>query len=478
MSESNNNIPMRITQLEEVTEYPEGSCIPIAKAGSGTFKVKADVPTIYENENIQPFLDQINLYNGKTFVYGGWSGTPFTLDANHNKITAVIKCKPNTQYWIVRSPSSDSFGRIGTSEEFPKAGTVVTQLVDIGALQKYSVTTGADAQYLLFYYTYNALDEHIQITDYETTTFNQTTYPVLEDAIYTKQEVENLIPQPQEAKKCKVKKTGNKLDIYIPSKISSKYIHFAYERVISPSINFDQWKVMDTNVCDSSLNVLFDLYGTSNNVEWEGVVEERGASDFIGGYHGDETNTMLSVMIDGKEINLSSDFSVTDCEEIFIVNKSIVNSCNAPTNQLFTRYKVSTWNKDKYTIRNRWIALKDNIDLDIVYLTMFSLPIVKGDYTIATSGRYDDKYIIQDPREAAVSGSCLYPSTYAKTVEFWGNSFYGRCKAIYDSYANYTCICDRFQTNIFKGYWKQHNHGIIMNTNDELNGLSEYEFLF
>lgn len=45
MSETNNNTPMRITQLEEAAEYPEGSYIPIAKAGYGTKKINSAVPT-------------------------------------------------------------------------------------------------------------------------------------------------------------------------------------------------------------------------------------------------------------------------------------------------------------------------------------------------------------------------------------------------------------------------------------------------
>ena len=45
MSESNNNIPMRITQLEEATSYPEDSYIPMAKAGYGTKKINTKVLT-------------------------------------------------------------------------------------------------------------------------------------------------------------------------------------------------------------------------------------------------------------------------------------------------------------------------------------------------------------------------------------------------------------------------------------------------
>lgn len=55
MSESNNNIPMRITQLEEATSYPEGAYLPIAKAGYGTKKISCDIedPATYAlHENI------------------------------------------------------------------------------------------------------------------------------------------------------------------------------------------------------------------------------------------------------------------------------------------------------------------------------------------------------------------------------------------------------------------------------------------
>lgn len=42
MSESNNNTPMRITQLEEAESYDDGMYYPVAKAGSGTKKILAN----------------------------------------------------------------------------------------------------------------------------------------------------------------------------------------------------------------------------------------------------------------------------------------------------------------------------------------------------------------------------------------------------------------------------------------------------
>lgn len=54
MSESNNNIPMRITQLEEATAYEDGMVFAVSKAGSGTKKIdtslKADQKSVSFNQ--------------------------------------------------------------------------------------------------------------------------------------------------------------------------------------------------------------------------------------------------------------------------------------------------------------------------------------------------------------------------------------------------------------------------------------------
>lgn len=75
MSESNNNTPMRITQLDEATEYPEGAFYPIAKAGWGTKKIPANLATPEDNY----IKDSIG-FNGLKFsvVSGGTHSS--TLD--------------------------------------------------------------------------------------------------------------------------------------------------------------------------------------------------------------------------------------------------------------------------------------------------------------------------------------------------------------------------------------------------------------
>ena len=52
MSESNNNTPMRITQLEEATAYEDGMYYAVAKAGGGTKKIDTSVPNLADKKII------------------------------------------------------------------------------------------------------------------------------------------------------------------------------------------------------------------------------------------------------------------------------------------------------------------------------------------------------------------------------------------------------------------------------------------
>lgn len=511
VSQAETDIDTQTARIDSIASLPSGSTSGDAElmdirvkadgttANSAGTAVREQIDAINAKNNEIVSFTTNNFFNGDFFYFGLNSTThKIENDETHQKKSAVINCKANTTYSFIREVTDSGFGRIAVftkSKNELANGDQPTQFFELGGISNYTFTTDSTAKSIALYTTYSGATPLIQAVEGEQDEFTVDSYedtvnkyiPNMLDA-YTKSEtdskinsiIDSRIPTTTE-RKVKWKKSGNAIDIYMPSKISNRYIHFSYQRVINQSINFDQWKVMDTDICDSSLDVLFNLYASSNNVEWEGVVKEYDTSDFIGGYHGDENNVYLSVMVDGKPIDTSDDYPISECEEIMIVNKSIVNRCDTPADELFTRYKISTWNKEKYTVRNRWITIADSVNLSLVYMTMFSLPIAKGQYDIASNGRYDDKYIIQSSTGEAVPESCLYNSSYAKTVEFWGGDFYGKCTAKYESYSEYICFCDRSQSNIFKGYWRLGYTGgpyKTYNKNDEINGISEYEFMF
>ena len=80
MSELNNNVPMRITQLEEATAYEEGMFYAIAKAGGRTKKIAQDVPNkafdriVEEWDSLDLFLYKKNTYINNSGVETALSG--------------------------------------------------------------------------------------------------------------------------------------------------------------------------------------------------------------------------------------------------------------------------------------------------------------------------------------------------------------------------------------------------------------------
>ena len=84
MSESNNNVPIPITQLQEATAYEDGMYYAVAKAGHGTWKIKASlinnrIKTLEENYNIMAGLNKLcpdEIILNKSFVNGVWADSP------------------------------------------------------------------------------------------------------------------------------------------------------------------------------------------------------------------------------------------------------------------------------------------------------------------------------------------------------------------------------------------------------------------
>jgi hypothetical protein len=67
MSESYNNVPIKITELQEATSYEEGMYFPVSKTGGGTFKIKVTTPSISPQiqAKISYFKDYLDVKTGK-----------------------------------------------------------------------------------------------------------------------------------------------------------------------------------------------------------------------------------------------------------------------------------------------------------------------------------------------------------------------------------------------------------------------------
>ncbi len=111
------------------------------------------------------------------------------------------------------------------------------------------------------------------------------------------------------------------------------------------------------------------------NSDSDGVVKIKDEDDFIGGYHGDETQTAFRLFIDGVEYSEVSAFTDLDFNELVIYCESEIYHCNTsgtPDVMAFKRNKIITFNKDGYSVSNYWVAQED-LTITKAYMGMLSI---------------------------------------------------------------------------------------------------------
>lgn len=111
------------------------------------------------------------------------------------------------------------------------------------------------------------------------------------------------------------------------------------------------------------------------NSDSDGVVKIKDEDDFIGGYHGDETQTSFRLFVDGIEYSESSEFTNLNFDELVLYCESDVYHCNTsetPDVVAFKRNKIITFNKEGYSVSNYWIA-QEALTLIRAYMGMLSV---------------------------------------------------------------------------------------------------------
>ena len=120
MSESNNNIPMRITQLEEATAYEDGMYYAVAKAGSGTKKIPCNLLNAEETalknsvDNLNSLMTEVasggaNLFDTSSATNGYLKSDGTVTPAGNWKTSDFIEVEENHCYYIFTSSDRTSF---------------------------------------------------------------------------------------------------------------------------------------------------------------------------------------------------------------------------------------------------------------------------------------------------------------------------------------------------------------------------------
>ena len=171
-----------------------------------------------------------------------------------------------------------------------------------------------------------------------------------------------------------------------------KYIVQEYN---NNSIRAHLWRTNACYIDDNGTDVT--LWEGSDS---DGVVGIQGEDDFIGGYHGDETQTVFKIFIDGVEYAINTTFENKPFHEIVLYATSNVYHCNTsstPDAVAFIRNKIIKFNKDGYTVENYWTA-QENLSVGVAYMGMLSVQKKVGntDTALITGYSANNDYLYMD----------------------------------------------------------------------------------
>ncbi len=314
-----------------------------------------------------------NLFDGnfQRIYLAGTTGSLILSDNEKGKL-AVVEVHPNTSYSVTLNITTTL--KVGSSSRVLKAGEPIDGGINVSmgtAAQQTVRTTGPNDRYLYVSVT-NPSTDHLDDSEVylkiiasdkavlpsENELYSASRYVPNGVDIYSREQVDSLVAGALNVQLLRVRKTGQDFYISIPCAKDGFFVRYAYRRVDSDKIHMHQWRLLTTDIVDRQEVVIFAL---DAQTEWEGAVLEEGAPDFVGGYHGNETNQSFSLFLDGRPVLAEGeDFSALG-REVRVISQSQLCRSGAPEVPLLLRWKSLVWNgvERVFTVENRWKALQD-----------------------------------------------------------------------------------------------------------------------
>lgn len=229
-------------------------------------------------------------------------------------------------------------------------------------------------------------------------------------------------------------------DVFVKGtkKTSNKYTMYKFQHINNPRVEMEYTDTANTRQ-DATLYRVKTAFIASRTDEFtftrgtqvlqEGEIEmairenrseitnNQSPGDFIGGFHGDEHLTSVSLKIDGKVIPLNKAGNYVG-KKIEFDQYSVVNRCNTPDEKLINHTK-------KYVVTKNGIDLNQTAEwigrakINVAYLTMFTIMRQPN----SNADRVTDymKFYWSDGTEAAYYDVSNYGyNTYLKTIEELG----------------------------------------------------------
>lgn len=211
----------------------------------------------------------------------------------------------------------------------------------------------------------------------------------------------------------RVSKTSTQITVNIGDKWRV-YIN----RYDSPSIRAYLWRLSECAVKDAS----GAYQRVWNSADVDGVVKLLNEDDFLGGLHGDETQTTVKFFVDGTEYNGSATFYNLKFDELLLYFESDVYHCNTsatPNAVAFKRRKIIRFCADGYSIENHWIA-QESLTVINAYMGMLTVHEYAQDGTTAMMKQFigNDNCVMRSPGDIIEANRRLTGTEY---ITAYGN---------------------------------------------------------
>ena len=307
------------------------------------------------------FLEETNknLFDGKflPFYISGPSNGIYKLVRSDLYKTLILEIEPDTTYTLLKDPTELEDGYYYTkiaSFTLPKEQLVNTNdymqdgSIGIGITNsdttRLKFTTGPNDKSIVITVA-KSQTPYVEVLKGEYTSFQDNSYErkyYYKDLdYYRKSEVDEKL---KSIATNTFIKNGEICDILLNGKVG-----YRLEHKITSGISLNTWMLTRGTVNEITLWSGSDI---------EAPIKEKGAADFIGGVHGDETFETVEILCDGVLLDLSQNYNLS-FKNLTVFVKSTLNRCetNIP---VFTRYKKLEFTSDELLISNRLVCLVDN----------------------------------------------------------------------------------------------------------------------
>lgn len=494
------------TKIEDVTttinNAKEEITNNMSSVASSVAEVKDASDTIQEIGGL--FVKAKNIFNG--YRHDFTMNTSFT--AYWNDITpktgVIVNVKPSTTYTIIKEPAEKEstyyYYRLITFKDLENGLAYRIDNKVSGSLSLRSYKSDDSVEYLdsgidttVYTFTTGANDDtlalivaeeiepKIQILEGEYTEFQSELYNLEGVNTYNTEEVDELISTTKneqigytenyisECSRVRITNTGNGTINISKRHLSGNYTCYVISKILNETTNYSGYKFARIGFKDSSDTWRYILY---NGIECEGAIKEKGATDFVCGFHGDEIQDNAYFVIDGVKHEMTENFDLY-ADSIDFITSSIVYHCNT-MDIAFERKKKITFSGDTLTLYNNFYTKSDfyveTAALCMIVASRESL----NEKLVAYSTNKDFQYT-NIPDSNGTDYNLIYDADISSSSLYGTNSMVIDTHIVNGSYSNSMGGVTDFQNRM-----KLYNH-IMTNTQlkegDRLYCIAEYKIM-